>query len=299
GGDLFTASIYEPSAGGVFRLKGDGVEWERVAAPSALSGEQILNLAGGPEAVGKGLYAATYRSVLGSSDAGKTWKRIPGPTATGRLTGLGEISGRLLLASESGLYRSENGKPWTKVMLPARAAGVRSLIPIDAKSIAATTSTGLLLSSDGISWSEASAIPGDPRIYGLVSPGAGRLLAATSAGLMQSDDLGSSWQRVHWTLENNSVSAICVHPLAPNHVYLAQFGAVYESSDAGQTWAAASSPGSSMISVRALAIVTSQPGRLYALTQHQGMFALPVSITPGGPSNSKPYQLEKYDRKRR
>ncbi|MCU1263642.1 MAG: hypothetical protein JWO80_6527, partial [Bryobacterales bacterium] len=80
GGDLFTASIYEPSAGGVFRLKGDGVEWERVAAPSALAGEQILNLAAGSDAGGKGLYATTYRSILASSDAGKTWKRIPGPT---------------------------------------------------------------------------------------------------------------------------------------------------------------------------------------------------------------------------
>jgi hypothetical protein len=104
-------------------------------------------------------------------------------------------------------------------------------------------------------------------------------------GVIRSDDFGASWEPVRWGLGGSSVSAVCQHPSLPQTVFAAQYGVVYQSSDAGETWTRVSpdrNPESSQLdniqleTIKGLAVLPGSPDRLLALTQNQGTFALPL-----------------------
>ncbi len=281
GDNLFAASIYEASSGGVFRVGADA-QWQRTAAASALLGEQILSMTA-PSGESGTLYATAYRAVLASMDGGKVWTRVPGPPGTARYTGTEEFRGKLVLATEAGVFLSENhGRTWARSTLPAGAGAIRSLTTLQPEMLGIVTAAGLVTSPDGLVWTAAAPLPNHAAMYHAVSPMPGVFLAATSAGLMRTDSAGASWEPVRWAPGASTVSAICLDAEARNHIFTAVYGTIYESPDSGATWSPVAAEASGMISVRALAVVRGQPERLYALTQHQGIFLLPLPASPAG-----------------
>jgi photosystem II stability/assembly factor-like uncharacterized protein len=63
------------------------------------------------------------------------------------------------------------------------------------------------------------------------------LYAATSRGLFKSADAGATWRRTGAGLQNHSLLALAVDPLAPSKLYATtDTGGVFRSTDAGEHW---------------------------------------------------------------
>ena len=286
GDALYTNTLYEPATGGVFKFEAIGNRWENVAPASRLLGQQLLTLV--PDGANPArLYAASYTALLVSGDAGKSWAALPAAFGGSRVTALlGPAAGSqfMLAATENGLYRSgNNGKVWKRVPWPPLKQGVRHLARLSPSQITAITPAGLFFSEDGLEWRAAGPLPGNAEPYQLVVE-QNSLFVASSSGLMRSDDGGQSWELVLGGLQRSTVRAICKHPSRPGVLFAAQYGDIYESTDAGHSWTRIS-PENSEISIKELAIVPAWSDRLFVLTQRQGVFALPLEAVASAASN--------------
>ena len=294
GKSLFTTSIYESQTGGVFRLDAakhpmDAPTWDRVGTASALNGEQILKIAAVPGHSGE-FYAAGYNAFLRSLDYGKTWTRTAAPADSRRLTSLLPLPSGILLGSEAGLFRStDEGASWKRVAWFTPATRILSIISLSENTIAVITTNGIAVSKDGSkSWELMTPLPGKPQVYGLVQFPNGRVLAATATGLKQSDDLGLSWEPAYGGLEKITVSALIRVPGQPERVLASYYGDIYESNDQGRSWKEVSGQHSAIQSIVELNVLPEQPSRVYALTKHQGIFALPLNVNMTASHDGKP-----------
>jgi photosystem II stability/assembly factor-like uncharacterized protein len=123
-------------------------------------------------------------------------------------------------------------------------------------------------------------------VYQVAGDGEKILIAGTAAGLIRSGDFGASWEPVYWGLGGSSVSAVCQHPAHSNIVFVAQYGMVYQSPDAGSSWQPLSRDQAPIGSIKGLVVLPGSPDRLLALTQSQGVFALSLRTASGGVANS-------------
>jgi photosystem II stability/assembly factor-like uncharacterized protein len=285
---LYTNAIYENINGGVYRFTGKGDQWEQVASPSHLMGTQLMALVLDGTNHSR-LFAAGYNSLLSSKDGGKSWTAVPSSFAKARVTALlgpDSDSAFLLVGTEQGVYRSADmGKTWKSILLPGGVQRILNFSRLEGNRVAAITTVGLLISSDGQTWEAAAPMPDRTQILGAISSG-DALIAATSTGLMRSEDGGKSWQFVLNGLERSTVGAICRHPHEPGVLYAAQYGDVFESRDNGRSWTRIS-PAEPRMSIKELAILPDRADRLFALTQRQGVFALPLEALASDASNSK------------
>lgn len=285
---VVTASIYEPSHGGLYQVKSGHAEWERTA-PSSGFPAQLLRL----ESVVKDgqihLFALSYTSMLTSSDLGRKWTEIAQPIRGVKISGFvgtGPGLASHYVATDAGLFHSDYpAKTWTLVD-PIGAQKVHLVTPVGKTGLAAATANAIFVSQNGAQWRTTAPLPVTGAVYNLASAGGRSLIAGTATGLIRSDDLGASWEPVAWGLGPSSVSAVCQHPLRPTTVFAAQFGVVYQSDDAGNNWRAISpAQRDSTIEIeviKALAVLPGSPDRLLALTQSQGTFALMLPIPPNG-----------------
>jgi photosystem II stability/assembly factor-like uncharacterized protein len=229
----------------------------------------------------------SYNSLLESSDGGKQWTRVPGPLGGVKVSAFLGMANRLLVGSDKGLFQSDdNGKAWKLLEGPFGRQKVRALARVGENGLALVTASGIFVSLDGTKWKTTAPIPNEAAVYTVADAGGSRLIAGTAAGLIRSDDFGASWEPVYWGLGSSSVSAVCQHPGRPGAVFVAQYGMVYESVDGGASWVAVSSGQTSIGSIKGLAILPGSPDRLLALTQSQGIFALPLQTASGGVSTS-------------
>lgn len=297
GRSLFTTSIYESQAGGVFRLDPPVVSgWTRVGTSAAMQGEQILKIAAVPEAPGH-FFAAGYNAFLRSTDTGKTWIRFAAPAGSRRLTSilpLPKMPDGILLGSEAGLFRSlDQGRTWKPIQFFSSATAIRSLISLSDNRIAAVTPNGIFISKDGSnSWESITPLPGKPQVYSLVQFENGRILAATATGLKESEDMGQSWEPAYGGLEKITVSAMTLVPGQPGRVLAAYFGSIFESQDQGRSWKRISGSQSAIHSIVELNVLPDEPSRVYALTKHQGIFTLPLDGFLAGPPHAMPSDRE-------
>ncbi|HTS25161.1 MAG TPA: hypothetical protein VMH81_04765 [Bryobacteraceae bacterium] len=219
------------------------------------------------------MYVLTPSSILHSSDAGRTWTTIT-PPAKSKLKAL-LAQGNLLVASETGIYYSEDGGgKWHRAQIPGDPVSIKTLVALGPASIAALGRSAIWLSSDGKEFRAAAPPATDAAIYALVATDHSGLLAATSYGLRRSEDFGQTWQAVGGGLDSSTVSAICKHPARPGVLFASRYGAIFASEDDGRTWAPITHPGDEMAVVRELFVAPGVPDRLFALTPVQGVFTL-------------------------
>ena len=215
----------------------------------------------------------TYGGVFRTHDAGATWTSInPGAFPSGALA-LAVNPGdphHLLLATDSGLWRSRNGGRDWEVDARGILSGPAFAAAFDAdgrRALVAGTSSLFRDEADG--WRAVRAPSGAAPARALV-PGAtpGRIYLAGRSGLYRSDDWGESWADAGRGIEADAVDALLAPAGRSDEVCAVAGGAVWWSSDGARTWQrrAGGIPGSR---VEAVGLDPAAPARLWAMAAAQ------------------------------
>ena len=214
----------------------------------------------------------TYGGVFRTHDAGATWTSInPGAFPSGALALAvnPRDPNHLLLATDSGLWRSRNGGRDWDVDARDILTGPAFAAAFDAdgrRALVAGTST--LFRDEANGWREVRGPSGAAPARALV-PGAtpGRVYLAGRSGLYRSDDWGASWANAGRGIEADRVDALLAPAGRPDEVYAVAGGAVWRSSDGARTWQRRA--GHSGIRVEALGVDPAAPTRLWAVAAGQ------------------------------
>src|SRR5947209_7513697 len=150
---LYSSSVYEPVSGGVYRSDNMGLRWTHAGGPAA---DQVLLMAAVPDNP-KILFAAGYRALTESPDAGRNWTAYRVQPPGTRITAILPISGtELFVGTDRGLFHTSDGTGWTSLS----SSRVDSLARSGARMLSALTAAGALQSSDsGATWTKC----GDPQ----------------------------------------------------------------------------------------------------------------------------------------
>lgn len=230
GGDTLVTGL---NGFGVFRLAGDAEQWMRtragfdIPAPYGVAVSEVV--AGGP-----GTFYATYANsaqIWRSTNAGVTWRRLPGPGPTvGRLRA-DPLDPDTLYALSSlfpyQVYRSrDRGASW----VPLAAPPAQDRCRINGLTVVRTS---------------ASA-PAVLYLAGTRSEGtAGLCHAPIRAAVLRSLDGGASWTTADGGLPGQDVAEVVVDPRDPRTLYTWMTGGqtipqqhlgVWKSTDAGASW---------------------------------------------------------------
>jgi photosystem II stability/assembly factor-like uncharacterized protein len=225
------------------------------------------------------LYVRTRTGIFRRD--GKSWTpvAIPGNPEIRLL----EAGGQMWAAGPTALFRSEDGRRWARVALPAKTA-VSEIVP-GKRSVLIRSGEGLLLTADGgKSWTNVSTPPGG-KLFGLALHPAdeGVIFGATASGLMKSRDHGKSWGKIEAGLHPGFMYSVVADPERQGHWYLSQMGKVFRSDDDGETWDLI--PGEIETSlIRSLKVPGGDRG-IFAITSGQGIFMrqnLPIIRALGG-----------------
>lgn len=271
------------------RLSAQGSAW----APLGPFGGTVASLVVHPNNP-QVIYAGADRGIFRSTDAGSSWRLLPGSPgfpAPGFSTFFSSPGPNLLaidrarprflyatgvtLLSQIQVFRSvDGGDSWRAVSrnLPfniyPRAFAAE---PSPASRLyLGTFGRGILRSTNGgVTWSEANqGLSNDLSrfIHLLVAPRgpSGTVFAGTRDGLYRTVDGGASWARLSGGLPpQQQVSALAVSASDPKTLYASLGDEVYRSTDGGTTWtpAAAPSPG---VTLDSLAVHPRSPRTVYA-----------------------------------
>jgi photosystem II stability/assembly factor-like uncharacterized protein len=215
--------IYADRQMGVSRTADDGKKWETVAE----AGGNIRYVAVDPKDPAF-VAALGSEELFTSTDAGKTWSRVPVDLA-GAMTSLIVDPGppRRLVAQKHGdvVVSTDGGISWAKPGVHAdtsKLEGELTRDPGEPGTFYAASRTGVQKSTDGgKSWTET-----DEGLAGLWvnavaldARESGKIYAATRWGRFRSLDAGKSWRRIDGWL--HEVKGIAVDPLAPDTIYSA------------------------------------------------------------------------------
>lgn len=228
-----------------------------------------------------------WGGLFRTQDSGITWSPInPGIFPSGALALA--ISPRdpnhLLLATDSGVWRSRNGGRDWDVEAQGILTGPAFAAAFDVdgeRALVAGSST--LYRDEGDRWrpvrTPAAAAPARALVAGSVP---GRVYLAGRSGLYRSDDWGQSWVNMAGTLKANHVDALLVRPGRPDEVYVLVGGSVWSSGDGAGNWQRRAE-GVSASGVEAVGIDPSNPAHLWAVgagqvfrSDHQGAHWRPV-----------------------
>ena len=210
-----------------------------------------------------------WGGLVRTYDAGNTWMPInPGIFVSGALALA--VNPRdpdhLLLATDSGVWRSRNGGRDWNVEAPEILTGPAFAAAFDIdgeRALVAGRST--LFRHDGDRWRPASTPAGAAPARALVSGSVpGRVYLAGRSGLYRSDDWGRSWVSVAGALQADHVDALVVRPGRPDDVYAAAGGAVWSSSDGARNWQSRRD-GFSGRHIEVVGFDSSNPPRLWAV----------------------------------
>ena len=179
----------------------------------------------------------------------------------------------ILVATDRGLFESGDlGKRWKEVVLglPAEISNIYFSTP-KRRRIMLRSAGALYLSNDsGQTW-ERLTVPVDvSEINDVAIPDSKDMpiLIATKKGLLESHNEDSAWVFHSGDLPLSTVTSVLYDPSQAARVYALQFGSVFESSDAGNSWTMLSNAQSS---VRKLWKPTGFPGRMLGLTNELGI----------------------------
>lgn len=260
---------------GVFISDDKGDTWKQLTSVKGLLGVHLKAIAGIPDN-SKTLVAAAPRQLYRSIDGGLEWKAVPmkmiveeAPAAPAKTTAKSKAVHRvaakpveklkliypseffglytvrsgtkdmLFAATDLGLFSSADlGDKWTAAALPG-AGGVTALFvaPNSDGRLFARATNAIYYSSDyGLHWAKYNfPLPaGDMNDMAIpVSQGA-PLLVATRVGLYTTNDNGTTWYASK-TMPASTVSSV-LYANEATTAYAVEYGRLYQSGDAGQTW---------------------------------------------------------------
>jgi photosystem II stability/assembly factor-like uncharacterized protein len=275
---LYSGSVYEPGASGVYRTDNLALRWVHAGGPS---GDELVKMAAAPDDP-KRLYAAGYHGLFESRDAGQSWAARKIPSDASPVTALLPLPGGVLLAGTgSGLFRSEDGAGWKTAITD----GIQSLQRSAGNVVTALTGTGGMASADaGVSWKACGdAGPGGPW-YGLafdiplIKKELSVALAATPAGLFRSTDGCRTWAQVHAGLASETVSLVMFHPTRPGEAFISQGGRIFVSTDGGQRWQPIDDESGGNAGPASLFVLPAAPDRLFALFPRRGVYSTGIGM---------------------
>lgn len=213
----------------------------------------------------------TYGGTFRTHDAGATWMSInPGafPSAALALAVNPRDPNHLLLATDSGLWRSRNGGRDWDVEAPQTLTGAAFAAAFDAdgqRALVAGASN--LFRDDGKRWRPVRAPAGASPARALVAGAApGRVYLAGRSGLYRSDDAGESWTNVGRALEADRVDALLA--ARPDQVYAVVAGSVWSSDDGARSWQRRSS-GNPVKAIEAIGLDPAAPTALWSVAAGQ------------------------------
>ncbi|HKF42808.1 MAG TPA: hypothetical protein VKG01_06900, partial [Thermoanaerobaculia bacterium] len=230
GGTLFALT-----QSGLARTTDAGDSWKDLASWLA----QIRRLAIDPTdsrilyvLSGAGLDASVYRS----SNGGESLTKVPGAFQTGARAIVLAGSSAVLVGSERGVSRSEDGgNEWLSANEGIRQAVVGSLAidPSDASVVFAAAGGNLLESRNaGQSWNESSPGSPDTRGFAIDPSDPATLYAGGSEGVRKSADGGRTWKTTGLA---DPIFHLLIDPGDSRRIFAARY-AVHRSSDGADRW---------------------------------------------------------------
>lgn len=233
-------SPYVP-ASELFKSMDGGQHWSSLGTPSG-SVALLLDI---DELDSTHLYLATYtQGILESSNAGKSWTRLPTVPDVSVQTMTYEPKKKLLCGVAQGraTYSDDNGATWHPNWGGAMSI---SVAPDGAFYLAGTV--GIARSEDCKNWASIDS----HGAYTAVEDAEGRVFSGNvdyEGGGVRSSATEPPWSPLSEGIDNTDVPAIALDPARPGHVYVAagQRG-VYKSTDGAQSWQAANGQGPGML----------------------------------------------------
>ncbi len=275
-GRVLAAILGDRQHGGVFMAPRPEGPWIRLG--EGLEGREVLSLA----LAGDEVLAGTDDGLFVSVSHCGTWRRLPaligGTEAHPRVRDVAAVSEKVFLAATSvGLLRSEDaGERWERKGLGV--GGAAEAVAVAGSGVAlAANPLGFFRSPDGgATWAAVSTGTPEGRVETLAFlPGSDRVVfASTSRGLMKSEDQGRSWQRRGGGLPLLDITGLALDPDGRT-VFASEFsrGGLWQSRDAGETWAPFPTAGLASDRVWTIAIDPRTPGLLLAASAAGGVHA--------------------------
>jgi len=274
---------------GIYRSRNGGRDFERISPANHAEIKNVESIAIDPVNPDV-IYAGTWHLPWKTEDGGKTWHNIKkGVIDDSDVFSIvidHEQPANIFISACSGIYRSDSaGELFRKIQgIPYSARRTRMLRmdPVDHNIVYAGTTEGLWKTTDGgATWKHMTGsniiindVLIDPRQPSRV------LLATDRSGVLASDDGGVTFTASNRGFTHRQAAALLVDRTNSNVLYAGvlndkEFGGVFVSRDAGQTWKQNSDglDGRDVFVLRQAADKT-----LVAGTDH-GIFALQANVS--------------------
>ncbi|NND70056.1 MAG: hypothetical protein HKN43_00595 [Rhodothermales bacterium] len=236
--------IFLAGGNGVFRSLDGGESWKIVTGWEVTEGQGIAIDPANPNHV----YVATAYGVWSSFDGGETWEETNrgfSKTYTQNIAVDRIRAGRLVAATDAGIYISERAEAWRRVTDDVPIMDIHQSNASPNLWAAATRGRGVWISRDGAdSWLEVRS----RRVRGAhihavaLDPTNEKKMAAGGwqTGVLISNDGGMSWKRVTKNLPSTNIYEMVFDPDNPGRLYVATIeeGVVFTDND-GRSWESA------------------------------------------------------------
>jgi photosystem II stability/assembly factor-like uncharacterized protein len=266
------------SSFGVLKSVDAGDTWAE--ANDGLIATNVAALSVAPSAP-RALYASmNFRGsgVVKSTDAGATWSRTKFASAARGLAVHPTDPDTVLLATDSGMFRTTNGgmtTAWTAVNTGLPASPTVFTVAFDPvnpqNAYAGLLSGGIYKSTNGGSnWTAKNTGITLPipliRSFAFDPDTPTTVYAATNSGIYKSENGGDNWTPKNVNgAPTGVITGLAVDPATPQTVYAAKSTGVYKSEDGGDNWVL-SSTGLTEPTVDGLVVDPDNPQTLYAST---------------------------------